>query len=67
MASIAEEMRFDSSHRKLFLLRSVKTDFGDQPTFARSNIGIVVSNPIQGMDVSLRFLLFLLGSGLATG
>jgi hypothetical protein len=34
--------------------------------FARSNIGIVVSNPTQGMDDSVRFILCA-GSGLATG
>jgi hypothetical protein len=39
--------------------------------FARSNAGIVGSNPTQGMDVCLRLCAFVLfcmfGSGLATG
>jgi hypothetical protein len=34
--------------------------------FARSNIGIVVSNPTQGMDVCFYFV-FVLYSGLASG
>jgi hypothetical protein len=34
--------------------------------FARSNTGIVGSNPTQGMDVCAYFV-FVLGSGLATG
>jgi hypothetical protein len=34
--------------------------------FARLNAGIVVSNPIPGMDVSV-YSVFVLGSGLATG
>jgi hypothetical protein len=34
--------------------------------FARSNTGIVGSNPIQGMDVCV-YSAFLLGSGLASG
>jgi hypothetical protein len=37
--------------------------------FARSNTGIVGSNPTQGMDVCLRLFCVLscVGSGLATG
>jgi hypothetical protein len=39
--------------------------------FARSNTGIVVSNPTQGMDICVRLfcVCFVLrvGSGLATG
>jgi hypothetical protein len=41
-----------------------------QIVFARSNNGIVGSNPARGMDVCLRFSVFALscvGSGLATG
>jgi hypothetical protein len=34
--------------------------------FARSNAGIVGSNPNRGMDVCVYFV-FVLGSGLATG
>jgi hypothetical protein len=34
--------------------------------FARSNTGIVGSNPTQGMDVCV-YSVFVLGSGLATG
>jgi hypothetical protein len=39
--------------------------------FARSNAGIVGSNPAQGMDVSVRLfyvcVVLCVGSGLATG
>jgi hypothetical protein len=39
--------------------------------FARSNAGIVGSNPTQGMDVCLRLfcvcVALCIGSGLATG
>jgi hypothetical protein len=38
--------------------------------FARSNIGIVRSNPTRGIDISLRFSILLMsyvGSGLAMG
>jgi hypothetical protein len=39
-------------------------------TFARSNAGIVGSNPIQGMDVCVRLfcvcVVLYVGSGLAT-
>jgi hypothetical protein len=34
--------------------------------FSRSNAGIVVSNPTQGMDVCLRLFCVYVGSGLAT-
>jgi hypothetical protein len=34
--------------------------------FARSNSGIVGSNPSQGMDVCV-YSVFVLGSGLASG
>jgi hypothetical protein len=34
--------------------------------FARSNTGIVGSNPAQGMDVCLRLFCVCVGSGLAT-
>jgi hypothetical protein len=37
--------------------------------FARSNAGIVGSNPTQGMNVCVYyvFVLFCVGSGLASG
>jgi hypothetical protein len=39
--------------------------------FARSNAGIVGSNPTQGMDISVRLfcvcVVLCVGSGLATG
>jgi hypothetical protein len=36
--------------------------------FARSNAGIVGSNPTQGIDVFLCvYFVFVFGSGLATG
>jgi hypothetical protein len=35
--------------------------------FARSNIEVVGSNPIQGMDVCLRLICACLDSGLVTG
>jgi hypothetical protein len=35
--------------------------------FARSNAGILGSNPTRGMDVCLFYSVFVLDSGLATG
>jgi hypothetical protein len=35
--------------------------------FARSNAGIMGSNPTQGMDVCVRFFCVCIGSGLETG
>jgi hypothetical protein len=35
--------------------------------FARSNAGIVGSNPTQGMDVCVHCVVVCVGSGLAMG
>jgi hypothetical protein len=35
--------------------------------FARSNIGVVGSNPAREMDVCLRLFCVCVGSGLASG
>jgi hypothetical protein len=55
-------------HNK-FVLMTVATGSKARNIFARSNTGIVVSNPIRGMDVRVSpvFVLPCVGIGIATG
>jgi hypothetical protein len=59
---------FDTSIRVHYIVTIVKVAARSRTlnVFARSNTGIVVSNPTQGMHVCVHSV-FVLGSGLATG
>jgi hypothetical protein len=49
------------------MLITVAAPSKELDVLARSNIGILGSNPTQDMDVFCVYSVFVLGSGLATG